>query len=311
MSMQIAESSLEELWFGLDNPEQLGIKAAQSLAAATAAAKGLRSFPAAAMRAMQLLSNPDASIAEIDKVIGQDPALASQLLRVANSALYRPVTPIGEVRDAVMRLGMKTVHDIVAGVATMGMFQDKKGVGAGFRRHSVGTAAIMRVLTTEWGKASRVPSAFLAGLLHDVGKLLSVQVGEITYDAMPPEALTGADRVHLIERETVGYDHAVLGAHVLDHWRMPEIVVRATAFHHEPGSAFAEDGEVGLYVAILRMADAIDYCLAASESLDEAFVAQLTSGIEAQYAGFDATILSAMWPKLATARSELAGQLGA
>ncbi len=301
---KLAESIREDLWFGDDDPQRSVAEASRSLAAAAALAAGLKPFPIVAQRVMSLLADPDTPVVKVKRAIEQDPALAARLLRVANSALYSPAIACRSVEDAVMRLGSRTVSEIVASLATLGMFADAKhGFGAAFRNHCVGVAAVARVLGTEW-RYKGVDHVFLSGLLHDIGKLLAMQVGEIRYEALEPSALANSDQVHVHERAFAGYDHAVLGAHVLERWKLPDDISKVVALHHQPGRAFAAGGNVALGVALLRLADDIEFQIRRSRDLDEAYVERLVRDGAAEYTQFSSDVLRAMWPKFIAAADE-------
>ncbi|MCB1185517.1 HDOD domain-containing protein, partial [bacterium] len=167
--------------------------------------------------------------------------LAGKLLRVANTPMFRPRQPYTSLEQAIVRLGTKTVQELVAGIATMGLFADVGGIGERIRDHSAGVAAIARVLGTEW-RFRGVGRAFLAGLMHDLGKLLILQTGELDYSTLSPAQLETPDEVHLCERVTLGFDHAVLGAHVLSLWNLPPDLTRIVAWHHQPGRAYEAGG---------------------------------------------------------------------
>jgi len=301
---KLAESIREELWFGDEDPQRTAEQASKSLAAAAALAAGLKPFPVVAQRVMLLLADPDTPIPKVRKAIEQDPALTARLLRVANSALYAPTAPCRSVEDAVMRLGSRAVSEIVVALATLGMFSDaKKGYGLTFRNHCLSVAAIARVLGGEW-RFKGVDNLFLSGLMHDIGKLLAMQVGEIRYEAVEPIALVTPDLVHVHERAFCGYDHAVLGAHVLEHWKLPSEISHVVALHHQAGRAFAIGGNIGLSVALLRLADELEFQLRKSRELDEAFLERLALDGSAQYAQLSADVLRAMWPKFVAACDE-------
>ena len=253
---------------------------------------------------MTLLADPDTPVVKVRKAIEQDPALAARLLRVANSALYAPAVACRSVEDAVMRLGSRTVSEIVASLATLGMFSDAKtGHGASFRNHCVCVAAVARVLGTEW-RYKGVEHIFLSGLMHDIGKLLAMQVGEIRYEALDPAALASADQVHLHERAFAGYDHAVLGAHVLERWKLPDDIAKVVALHHQPGRAFAGSSNIALGVALLRLADDIEFQIRRSRDIDDEYVEVLTREGAAEYTQFSRDVLRAMWPKFVAAYDE-------
>jgi putative nucleotidyltransferase with HDIG domain len=284
----------EELWFRDDDPERSIAEASRSLAAALGIATGLRPFPEVLRRALALLADPEGRDETIVRFIEQDPALTSRLLRLANSALYAPIRPCETVRQAVMRLGRRNLRDMVAGVAVLGMFADVGGLGARMRDHSASVAAIARILA-ERCKPSSSDHVFLSALMHDVGKLLMMQAGEPRYELLDPELLRTPDRVHLEERRQTGYDHAILGAHVLVHWQLPDDVARAVAWHHQPGRAFAYGGEVGLCVALVRLADRIEAQAAEDPNPIRAFFQALARDPAARYANISAEALEGMW----------------
>lgn len=308
-STALADSVLEELWFGDDDPERSRMEASRSLAAALAISTGLKPFPVVVSRLLTLLANVDTPRVEIIRLIERDPALSLRLLRVANSALYAPSRPIETLNDAVVRLGNRNLTDIVAGIVVFGMFSDVAGLGARVRDHCAGVAAIARVLAMEW-RYRGAEHVFLSALLHDVGKLLMIQAGSPRYDLLPAADLRAPDRIHVVERRVTGYDHATLGGHVLTQWQLPHEVAQAVAFHHQPGRAYAAGGEMGLVVSLLRLADRIEYALTDAERVGDV-LSTFGDDEAAQYADFSVDQLTAMRPKLLRARSETLAALGA
>jgi putative nucleotidyltransferase with HDIG domain len=300
---QLAETVVEELWFGDEDPGHSEIEASRSLAAALATSTGLKPFPVVLARALTLLRHPDEPRSKVVALLEQDPALCARLLRVANSALYAPKRECVSVADAIMRLGSKNVSDIISGIAVFGMFADVGGLGSRVRDHSARVASMARVLAVEWvqGGAEHV---FLAGLMHDVGKLLMMQAGTPRYDLLDSALLTQPDRIHLSERALTGFDHATLGAHVLKQWQFPDDVTRVVAWHHQPGRAFAAGAELGLPVALIRIADRIELQGGNGDAPNRAFCASLASDESASYTNFTAKDLEAMWGKLRAACSE-------
>lgn len=304
LSHALADDVLEELWFGDDDPARSRQEASESLAASAAKAAGLKPFPAVATRILTLLEEPRLDMRKLRVEIESDPALAGRLLRVANSPVFRPVSPYASLDAVVTRLGTQNVAEIVGAIATISMFSDASGLGAQVRNHCAGVAAIARVLGAEWRRGG-VSSLFLAALMHDIGKLFSIQTGEIAYETVDPELLDQPDRLHLIERQLVGYDHAVLGAHVLDRWDFPKDLCRIVGWHHNPGRAYEEGGDVGLVVALLRIADKIEYQMSSNRELSPAFMASLADQGEAAYADYSVDLLTGLWDKLVAARDEI------
>ncbi|HVY32419.1 MAG TPA: HDOD domain-containing protein [Polyangiaceae bacterium] len=307
---QLADAVREQLWFGDDDPARTALEASRSLAAALARATGLKPFPAVAQQAISLLSDHDAPHRKVREALEKDPAIVAGVLRVANSAAYRSRHAISSVDEALQRLGSRHVREIVTSVAAMGMFKDAQGVGLLVRNHCARAGAMARVLASEWHQKT-AEDPFLCGLLHDLGKLLLLQVSGIDYQKLDPRVLSEPDEAFVHERALLGYDHAVLGGHVLDAWKLPTLVAEVVALHHQPGRAFEHGRELGLGVALVRIADRIDYQLQKGPELDEAFVAELARDGSVAYTGYSEDVLKAMWPKLRDAAQQILGAIGA
>jgi HD-like signal output (HDOD) protein len=206
-------------------------------------------------------------------------------------------------------LGSRHVREIVASVAAMGMFKDAQGVGLMVRNHCARVGAMSRLLASEWHQRT-AEDPFLSGLLHDLGKLLLLQVRAVDYRKLDSRVLTEADEAFVHERALLGYDHAVLAGHVLHAWKLPSLASEVVALHHQPGRAFEHGRELGLGVALVRIADRIDYQMQRRAEVDEAFVAELVRDGSVSYAGYSEAVLIAMWPKLHDAAQQMVGAIG-
>ncbi|HEX4336371.1 MAG TPA: HDOD domain-containing protein [Polyangiaceae bacterium] len=296
----IADSLIEELWFGDETAPDVKELAAKSLSAKLAELRGMKPFPVVAERIMTLVADQRVRLEEVARVLETDPGLAARTLALSNSALFLVGRPCDSVNQAILRVGTKALYEMMAAVAMLEMFEDVRGIGIGFREHCVGVAAISRALVKShgWDGASQV---FLVGLFHDVGKLLSMDSQELPYDALPPEYLD-FDTVHLHERRLVGYDHAVLGGHVLKQWNLPDTVARAVAWHHQPGRAYANGGDEALLVAIVRVADRIDHAIVRGIAPDEPFLQEMSRDAALSYLELQPEEIARAWPTFIDAR---------
>jgi len=294
----------DRLWYLDAGTTHSADLATHRLASAVLLSAKIRPFPAVARQVLSLLGGEDYRTADLEGMIMKDPALSATFLRIANSALYRGLVPCESVLMACARLGRNTVREIVVGVATMDMFRDIKSRGAAIRNHCAATGAIARALADEWHLRSG-DQLFLTGLLHDIGKLLLLQSGLESYDGVPTDALDAPDRLHLIERERLGYDHAVLGAHVLSSWKIPEPISEVVAFHHQPERAYAGGGTVGMQVAVVRLADRLEYQLRQDSRVSEPVIEELSGSLEARHVGFSAGDLRGCWDSMIAARDEI------
>ncbi len=299
MPFQLAETLLEALWFGENDEDRPRDDAAKSLAAQVARIQGLKPFPAAAEKLIRILSDPSFKQADVTAVMESDPSLAARTLAVANSPLFKSRLPCRTIEHATKRLGARNLRDVAIGVSAMSMFHDVRGVGAKLRDHSVGVGAIVRLLA-DVVIPEESSSLFLAGLLHDVGQLLLLQTEELAY----PSDGTEEDMMAL-EREVLGYDHAVLGGVVMNLWRIPEPADRLIAFHHHPAKAFEQGGSLALMVSLLRAADRIDQVLSHTSELDEEALGRLGEDSGWSYADLSLGDLRQLWPSLIDARGEM------
>lgn len=211
----------------------------------------LPQFPAIATKVLRVLSHEDCNVREIADLIRADAALASGLLRIANSALYTFPSPIAGIQQGLMMLGFEEVRRFVLTFSTKSFFQASLRLDLlrGMWRHSLACAWISEELSAVCSTVQgRGDLAYTAGLLHDIGRLGLFVLHPKEYAAL----LSGADAGKTLlerEREGLGMDHCEAGAWLAKHWGLPEDVRRVAGGHHDPLGA----GEFDL-VDLVRVA---------------------------------------------------------
>ena len=166
----------------------------------------------------------------IAKVIENDLAIASSVIKTANSAFYGFRTPTETVREAVSRLGSETVSGIVlnAEIGSWVGAELRSGVEA-LNAHSAQVADLVRELV-----GREHAQAALAGLLHDIGVLVLLSQFPDEYRELVESNDGLAKATEQREREAFGASHAEIGAYMLQMWNADDIVVEATRHHHDP-----------------------------------------------------------------------------
>ena len=189
----------------------------------------LPSAPTAFQEILACLQNPAASLTDAAQIIGRDVAMTANIMKLVNSAFFGSRRPITTIDRAVAYLGMDTLGALVLG---HGVFQSGVATGIdGFSleqlwQHTEQTAAAARAIAlSENLSGARADEAFLAAVLHDVGKVEFATKAA----ALPNETL---DVVAQMEAH-----HAEVGAYLLGLWGFPNSIVEAVAFHHTPNRA--------------------------------------------------------------------------
>lgn len=208
----------------------------------------LVSLPEVCIRVNEMLDDPHASAADFGKVIGQDTGLTARLLKIVNSSFYGFPSRIETVSRAVTVIGLRELRGLVlaaSAVETFSRIPTEVLNMVRFWRHSVYTGVVAQALA-EQASVLHSERLFVAGLLHDIGKLiLCHRLPEVARTIQ--QRLQQADKPDfLIERELLGFDHAAVGGELIRAWQMPASLETAVRFHHDPGAAEAYPLEAAL-----------------------------------------------------------------
>ena len=195
---------------------------------------GLPSLPITFQRINEVVNHPACTTTALAEVVIADQGLASRILRLANSSFYGLSARVDTISKAVGLIGTRQLRDLALGAAVMDLFKDlPPGTidTKGFWEHSLAVGAAARVLAQQQGERA-AERHFVAGLLHDLGHVaLSMRMPNQFIDIL---AQSRAQFAHMswVERKNLGFDHAELGAALLEHWRLPEPLVEAVSCHH-------------------------------------------------------------------------------
>ena len=198
-------------------------------------ARRLYSLPAVAMEVLELTNNPQVDTAALKACIENDPALTTKILRIVNSSLFGLSDEVSDLNQALALLGTKPLKLFVLGFSLPSeLFANIAGDVLGrYWRHTLTKAVAGRELSeTVWNVSGDEP--FIAGLLQNLGMLVLLQdLGEPYVKFIETVHRESADQAAL-ELATLGFDHVVLSARLLEHWRLPKTLVRAVALSHSP-----------------------------------------------------------------------------
>lgn len=217
----------------------------------------LPALPAVVARVLQETERPDGSAATVERLIAADQALASKVLRVVNSAYYGLAGQVTSLSQAIVILGMQQVRNLVLGVSAIGSMKPKTArqqeVLRQFWLHSFGAAAAAGILSKKKGISPKdQETLFVAGLLHDIGRLFLFCNFTQTYDQVLKYAYEKQISIEDAEVKLLGVSHAEIGADMARFWQLPAVITDLIAGHEGP---FAEDQDPMLFT--LHYADMI------------------------------------------------------
>jgi putative nucleotidyltransferase with HDIG domain len=197
-------------------------------------------LPAIALEVSQMARGDDVDVAKLTSVANRDPALAGQILRVANSPLWSPREPIVSLQQAVARMGGAAVANVAFLVAAKGAgFQAglKPEEAAAEWRHALLAGCFAKEIARV--RRAGVESAFLCGLLHDIGRPIFLREWALAVPGAPPPPLGDGEDVTL---------HVEAGVALVRAWGLPETFVDAVGGHHADNFA-GRDGAATVNLA--------------------------------------------------------------
>ena len=216
--------------------------------------KDLPPLPNLVSQTLQMLSDPETPLEEIEAIIGKDQALVAKLIQVGNSALYGGLQKANTLRQVLARLGLKTTRNLVLTASTRGYFLgNHKGMrvwGQFLWQHAVESGLAARRIA-EIIDYPDPEEAFIGGLVHDIGKLIILMLF-----AEPYKDILKLKKINQLaskpaEMQVIGCDHEQIGSLLLERWNMPDSAKACARYHHR----YQEAGAFGDLIAIVAYAD--------------------------------------------------------
>lgn len=203
---------------------------------------GLPSLPETLAKMNKLVSNPNTTARQVGQLIASDPSIAAKTLKVVNSSFYGFPTRITTITHAIVILGFNTVRALVLSSSVIQTLGRKRcGIYAkSFWKHCIATGAAAKVLAQVLGYQA-IEEFFLAGLLHDVGKIVISQYLEQEYRKIAQRVAEKDILMYEAEDEILhGVTHADIAGALFEQWNLPRGLVKSVTYHHTPSLAGAD-----------------------------------------------------------------------
>jgi putative nucleotidyltransferase with HDIG domain len=219
----------------------------------------LPSLPEIYTEVISELQSLEPSVKKVSEIISRDLGMTAKILQVVNSAFFGLVRKISNPKEAVMLLGTETIKALVLSVKIFSEFNQKKFSWFNFDNlfdHSISVSMFAQTISKEERLDRKlVNHSLMAGMFHDLGKLILVTNFQEPYRKIITEARQTQQNLWDLENEEFGTSHAEIGAYLMGLWGLEYPVIEAIAFHHCPGKSLSNS--TGLLTAV-HFGDAYD-----------------------------------------------------
>jgi len=197
-------------------------------------------IPIVIQEVLELTASKDANARAISKAISHDPILSAKVLKTVNSSFFGFIFKTGDIRDAVVRLGVKQIRSITVAMSIGKLFDGGESLGGysrlGVWEHSLAVGVMCELVTKICGCPEAKPlssDAMLTGVLHDIGIILAEQTLKKEYHQVLAISKEEHIPLHLAEKRALGFSHAELASEVLKRWRLPKPIYEGVRVHHD------------------------------------------------------------------------------
>ena len=218
--------------------------------------KEMPPLPQSVTQVLEISKSTKSSAQDLAKVFERDPALAANILKIANSSFYGFTRRISSITHAIVCLGLDTVKSIALTSSTQEMLSNEipaydleKGM---LLQHSITCATCARIIAQRIGYKD-CEEAYTAGLLLDIGKVILSRFAEDQFNQIIEKTKDNKTPFNIAEQEVLGFDHPRIGGRIIKKWNLPPALIEAVQYHHQPEKA--ETNKTLTY--IVHFADAI------------------------------------------------------
>ncbi len=234
----------------------------QAVANAIREISHIATLPEITLKIIELVESPSSTAQDLNKVISNDPALCSRILKVVNSAFYGLPGQVGSINRAIVLLGLNAVKNIAIAASLAKLFRGgsltPEFSAKDLWTHSITTATACKMVA-DHQKLALADEAFLAGLIHDIGIIVEIQYDrhrliEVLERAKPDPSGKPTGDWMAAETEIFGATHQDFGQGLCEKWKFPKNFALVTGYHHRP-LELAKD--IRTLVCIVHVADKI------------------------------------------------------
>lgn len=220
----------------------------------------LPSMPSIYTEIVEEMQSEDPSIKKVGEIIARDASMTAKILQVVNSVFFGLSRKINSTQQAVMLLGLETIKSLVLSVKIFSEFSRKKfswfNIDELFNHSMSVSCYAQAIVKNEKMERDLINNSLMAGILHDLGKLILATNFPKPYREVLTAAQNSGHNLWDLEYEKFGTSHAEIGAYLMGLWNLENQIIEAIAFHHRPAKSMAQD--MGLLTAV-HIGNALDH----------------------------------------------------
>ncbi len=213
--------------------------------------------PMVAVKVLKLIDNPATSVEELHKAIMADQALATRVLKVANSAFYGVRHNIDTISEAISLMGFNTIRNLTLAVATREVYKRFGIIEQKLWEHSLGVSLASGIIASKF-QMIKNEEAVVAGLLHDIGKVIMDNAEPERFAMLTHRVYEERVTYYDIEKDIFGFTHVEAGAILAEKWGFPETLCQVLKYHHDCYKGLPNhDVYINMLCCTVALADAI------------------------------------------------------
>ena len=226
----------------------------KELETAIMTAADLPTIPVVAIKVMQLIESESATSDELAKIVASDPAVAARVLKISNSSFYGCQRQIQTLSSAIVILGFSTLRSLVVAASVKQVYKPYGLTEKMLCEHSFAAGLAARIIARET-RAVNEEEAFLAGLFHDIGKIIMNTLDRDKFQEVMQHCYNEGIPFEVAERTVYPFSHEEVGAYVIKKWKFPELLTNVILLHHKMEFDPLDDPVVPKVTAVAALAD--------------------------------------------------------
>lgn len=225
-------------------------------------------LPSTVIRVLEIIGNPKSSAHELMRAILPDQSMCIAILKLTNSAFFGRSRKVCSIEEAVVVLGFQEIRNIILSQAIFNSFRkfrdiNKQDIDA-LWQHSLTCGLAAKIIAT-YATGYSPSQLFIAGLIHDIGKLTLLMSFPTNYNPMPEGSENLQPSLSSEEEDQFGISHGNVGALLLNRWLFPEQLCASTGYHHHPETAPPDNAAFPL---IVQMADILSHTVLSKKAMN-------------------------------------------